>query len=75
VEFRVDKTGNIHVPVGKVSFDDQALKENILAFFEELLNQRPQNFKGTYIRSCHLSPTMGPSVKVDVNDILKQTNR
>ncbi len=72
VEFRVDKTGNIHVPIGKVSFPEEHLKENLLTLIEELLNLKPKTLKGTYIKSIHLSPTMGPSVKVQVNSVLNE---
>ncbi len=75
IEFRVDKTGNVHVPIGKVSFDDEKLKDNFLTFMEELINLRPQSFRGTYIRSVHLSPTMGPSVEVDVNNIYEEIKK
>ncbi|RKY97487.1 MAG: 50S ribosomal protein L1, partial [Candidatus Hydrothermota bacterium] len=71
VEFRVDRTGNIHAPIGKVSFSEEQLKENLLSLLREILNLRPQTFRGTYVRSIHISPTMGPSVKVNVNDAIK----
>ncbi len=71
VEFRVDKTGNIHVPIGKVTFEPEQIKENLLALVQELLNLKPQSFKGTYIKAIHISPTMGPSVQIDVNDVLR----
>ncbi len=72
IEFRVDKTGNIHAPIGKISFPEEHLKENLLALVEELLNLRPKTHKGTYIKSIHLAPTMGPSVKVQVNSVLNE---
>lgn len=72
IEFKVDKTGNIHAPVGKISFPEEHLRENTLALIEELIHQKPASHKGTYIKSVHLSPTMGPSVKVDVNDLHAQ---
>ena len=72
IEFKVDKTGNIHAPVGKVSFPEEHLKENILSLIEELINLKPATLRGTYIKSIYLSPTMGPSVKVDVNDVYNQ---
>lgn len=75
IEFRVDKTGNVHVPIGKVSFDEEKLKDNFLTFMEELINLRPQSFRGTYIRLVHLSPTMGPSVEVDVNNIYEELKK
>lgn len=75
IEFRVDKTGNIHVPVGKVSFPEEALMENILAFIRELLALKPAAVRGAYIRALYLSPTMGPSVRVDVEDALRRAQQ
>jgi len=72
IEFKVDKTGNVHIPVGKVSFEPEKLKENIIAFIEELFHLKPANLRGTYIRSIYLSPTMGPSVKLSVSDLLSR---
>ncbi len=69
IEFKVDKTGNIHAPVGKISFTEDQLKENILTLVEELIHLKPAAHKGTYIKSVYISPTMGPSIKVDVQDI------
>ncbi len=74
IEFRVDRTGNIHAPIGKVSFPEEHLAENLIALIRELQHLRPQNFRGTYIRSIYLSPTMGPSVKVSVNDALRRVS-
>lgn len=74
VEFRVDKAGNIHVPVGKVSFGGQRLKENFLALMEAIVKAKPASSKGTYLRSLFLSTTMGPSIKlnpVEVRDSFK----
>jgi len=65
VEFRVDKTANVHVPIGKVSFSDHQLLENLAALMEAIVRARPAGLKGTYIRRVSLAPTMGPSVKVD----------
>lgn len=75
VEFKVDKTGNVHVPVGKVSFSEDALKANIMAFFHELLNAKPKTMKGTYIKQAYISSTMGPSIKLDLNSIMQQLER
>lgn len=75
VEFKVDKTGNVHVPVGKVSFSEDALKANIMAFFHELLNAKPKTMKGTYIKQAYISSTMGPSIKLDFNSIMQQLER
>jgi large subunit ribosomal protein L1 len=65
VEYRVDKAGIIHVPVGKVSFDDQKLVENFTTIYETLLKVKPAAAKGTYMKNVALSSTMGPGVRVD----------
>ena len=65
VEYRTDRYGNVHVPLGKVSFDRDALTENYTAVLDELLRAKPASAKGRYLRSVSLSSTMGPGVKVD----------
>jgi len=70
VEYRVDKGSNVHVPVGKVSFEKQKLIENIKALLVELLRAKPASAKGKYILSMHLCSTMGPSVKLDAQTLL-----
>lgn len=65
VEFRVDKAGIIHAPVGKVSFQDEALFENARALVEALIRMKPSSSKGQYIKGMAVSSTMGPGVKVD----------
>jgi large subunit ribosomal protein L1 len=65
IEFRVDKTGNVHAPIGKVSFSADKLAENTQAFMDTLLRAKPSAAKGTYIRSATLSSTMGPGVKLE----------
>lgn len=65
VEFRVDKTSNLHVPVGKVSFDETKLYENMAALMEAIKKARPAASKGTYIKRVTLTTTMGPGIKVD----------
>ncbi len=67
VEYRVDKEGNIAVLVGKVSFDDEKLNENIKTIFELINRARPAAVKGTYMKNLVLSTTMGPGIKVDTN--------
>lgn len=67
VEFRLDKTANIHVPLGKVSFDLDKLYENLDAFMSAIKKARPSASKGAFIRRITLSSTMGPGVKVDAN--------
>jgi len=66
IDFRMDKFGCIHVGVGKLSFDKQALIENITAFMEALRSARPQSVKGDFIGSIYLSSTMSPSMQVNV---------
>jgi len=70
VDFRVDKTGNIHMPVGKISFDADKLMENIKTAVNAVVAARPSGAKGQYVRNIALSLTMGPSVKLDVNRTL-----
>lgn len=70
VEYRVDKTGNLHVPIGKRSFDEKKLKDNFLALLDSVIKAKPPASKGTYLKSIALSTTMGPGIKVDVASIL-----
>ena len=65
VNFRVDKAGVVHAPLGKVSFDMERLKENAAVLLAEVIRARPSAAKGTYVRSVNLSSTMGPGVRVD----------
>jgi len=65
VEFRVDKTANLHVPIGKVSFDEQHLYNNMAALIQAVRRVRPAAAKGAYIRKVVLTTTMGPGIKVD----------
>lgn len=65
VEFRVDKTGNLHVPIGKVSFSEQQLYENFTALMQAVVKAKPASAKGIYLRKIVLTATMGPGVKVD----------
>ncbi|MEN6434660.1 MAG: 50S ribosomal protein L1 [Anaerolineaceae bacterium] len=67
VEFRLDKTANIHCPLGKVSFSEEQLYENFAALMEAIRKAKPSAAKGTYIRRITLSATMGPGIKVDAN--------
>ena len=67
VEFRVDKTANLHVPIGKASFAAEALTENMAALMEAVKKSRPASAKGTFIRKITVAATMGPGVKVDPN--------
>lgn len=65
VEFRLDKTANLHIPIGKVSFDDKKLYDNMASIMEAVKKARPENSKGTYIRKVTLTTTMGPGIKVE----------
>jgi large subunit ribosomal protein L1 len=65
VEFRVDKTANLHIPIGKASFGDKQLYENMAVLLESVKKARPATAKGTYIRRVTVTTTMGPGVKVD----------
>lgn len=65
VEFRVDKTANLHVPVGKVSFEQKKLYDNVAALMEAIRKARPAAAKGTYIRRVTITTTMGPGIKID----------
>ncbi len=65
IEFRVDKTGNLHAPIGKVSFSAQQLRENLDAFMDSVVRAKPPAAKGTYVRSVTVSSTMGPGVRID----------
>lgn len=69
VEYRAEKTGIIHAPVGKVSFDAQSLHGNVVALMDALIKAKPSTAKGTYLRKISLSSTMGPGIQVDVPDV------
>jgi large subunit ribosomal protein L1 len=70
VEFRVDKTANLHVPIGKVSFSEKQLYDNMAALLNAIKKARPAASKGAYVRRCTLTTTMGPGIKVDPNQAL-----
>jgi large subunit ribosomal protein L1 len=69
VEFRAEKAGLVHAGVGKASFSEQALAENVKAFVKAISNARPSGAKGTYIKRVSLSSTMGPGVKLEVGTL------
>jgi large subunit ribosomal protein L1 len=67
IEFRVDKTGNLHAAIGRVSFEVEKLTANLDAFMDTVVRAKPSAAKGVYIRSVTVSSTMGPGVKIDPN--------
>jgi len=67
VEFRIDRTANLHMPIGKASFETQKLYENMAALMEAIIKARPASAKGTFIRRVTLTSTMGPGIRVDPN--------
>jgi large subunit ribosomal protein L1 len=67
IEFRVDKTGNVHAPIGKVSFSATQLHDNLQAFLDTILKAKPSAAKGTYLRSASISSTMGPGIRLDTS--------
>lgn len=64
IEFRVDKTGIVHTSLGKMSFTEDQLRENVVAFLKTIIKMRPASAKGQYIRSLYLSTTMGPGLEI-----------
>ena len=70
VEFRLDRTAIIHVPVGKVSFDSDKLMDNLTAVVEAVVKARPSGVKGQYVRTAFLNTTMGPGIKLDLKSTL-----
>jgi large subunit ribosomal protein L1 len=75
VEFKTDKTGCVHVPVGRKSFDAQKLRENILVLMEDIMAAKPQSVKGNLIRSVTISSTMGPGILVDEKPLLENVRK
>ena len=74
IEFRLDRTAIIHVPLGKVSFDTEKLLENMNALLDTVIKARPSAVKGQFIRTAYLTTTMGPSIKLDVSRISTMSN-
>lgn len=72
VEFRVEKAGIVHAPVGKVSFESDKLKENVLALVDALVKAKPTAAKGNYLKKISISSTMGPGIMLDINDVAAQ---
>ncbi|MCM8815601.1 MAG: 50S ribosomal protein L1, partial [Candidatus Omnitrophica bacterium] len=72
IEFKMDKDGNIHIPIGKVSFSAQQLMDNFYAALKSVLAAKPQGAKGSYLKRASLSSTMGPSFSLNINKILQE---
>ena len=70
IEYRVDKTGNIGVPIGKVSFAAEALRDNAVTFMEAVIKAKPSSAKGTYLKNATISSTMGPGIKLSTQELL-----
>ncbi|MDQ0215698.1 large subunit ribosomal protein L1 [Oikeobacillus pervagus] len=69
VEYRVDKAGNIHVPIGKVSFDNQKIVENFTTIFDTMVKAKPASAKGTFMKNVAITSTMGPGIKIDPSTV------
>jgi large subunit ribosomal protein L1 len=67
IEFRVDKAGNVHAPIGKVSFGVEALETNFTAFMDQIIRSKPAAAKGVYVKNVSVSSTMGPGLTIDIN--------
>jgi len=75
VEYRVEKAGIIHAPIGKVSFDQAKLEENFFALMDALIRAKPPGAKGTYVRSVSIATTMGPGVKIAPNRVTRAAEK
>lgn len=72
VEYRVDSDSNLHVPIGKISFDNEKLVENLEAMTRTLISIKPQSSKGVYMRNASVTSTMGPGIKIDVSEYIRE---
>lgn len=72
IEFRVDRTGNLHAAVGKISFDEDKIKENVLAFVDTVVRLKPASAKGQYVRSATIATTMSPGIRLDRSALLDE---
>lgn len=74
VEYRVDSDSNLHVPIGKISFDNEKLVDNFEALIQTLVSIKPQASKGTYMRNATITSTMGPGIKIDTSEYVQKTS-
>lgn len=72
IEYRVDKAGNIHAPIGRVSFDNEKLLENLRTLIDTLVRARPPAVKGQYLKNISISSTMSPSIKITTQRVNAQ---
>jgi large subunit ribosomal protein L1 len=70
VDFRVDKTGVVHAPIGKLSFEEERLRQNLGAFIDAIVKAKPSGAKGQYVKAIHLSSSMGPGVRLELQPAL-----
>jgi large subunit ribosomal protein L1 len=75
VEFKTDKTGCIHITVGRASFDTQKLEENIMMIIDDIIRAKPTSVKGQFFKSLYLSSTQGPSVKLDDKQLMSELRK
>lgn len=73
VDFRVEKAGIVHAPIGRASMGPEKIRENLLSFVQNILRLKPPSSKGTYLRGVSVSSTMGPGIRLDVNEIIRLT--
>ena len=71
VSYRVDRTGNVHAPLGKASFTPEQLRENLQSMLDSIKKARPSTVKGTYVRRITLANTMGPGIRVDAIEAMQ----
>jgi len=71
IEYKADKTGVVNVGVGKISFNENSILDNIKAFYNQIVKDKPSDAKGNYIKSFHISTTMGPGIKINYKGIEK----
>jgi large subunit ribosomal protein L1 len=69
VEFRTEKTGIVHAGIGKASFSEQQIAENVKAFYDAITKAKPAGAKGTYVKKVSLSSTMGPGLKLELSTL------
>jgi len=75
IEYRVDKAGNIHAPIGKVSFPTEKLMENLITVYETLLKVKPATAKGQYMKNVSISSTMGPGIRLNIQKLQVKENK